>query len=256
MRMSLLFLMIATLFQLFPETAGANSSQRAKQTKIKNISDLKNLTPFENISILQRRYLPKTFRGELNLALSSIMNNQFFYLGGGAGHLGFFVREDHGFGIEGYGMFHKGKLVSSEFVGGPNRIIPYNLIVSQFYGGGYYKWSPIFGKFAVFNKKIIYFDMFFTVGGGMTKTISGITPELKHLMKVDEEPPEPAQEWFPTGSLGLGQVFTINQSFGWDWHLKWFFYFYNLSHSTEKFFHSDLNFSIGINYYFPGASYR
>ena len=232
--------------------------ERLKRLKVKNISDLKNLTPFETVSIIQKRYLPKTFRGELNVSLASIINNNFFYLAGGSTHLGFFVRENYGFGLEGYGMYHKEKLVSLDLINEPNRILPYNLVVSQSYGGVYGKWSPIFGKFAFLDNNIIYFDMFFTLGGGVTKVTSGITERLKPFLK-DEEPLSalPSKNWFPTGSAGVGQVFALNKNVGFSWRLKWFFYSYQLSNSKEtSLFHSDLQFSFGVNYYFPGATYR
>ena len=231
-------------------------TERLKRIKIKGVSDLKNLTPFESVSIIQKRYLQKTFRGELSVSTSSIINNKFFYLFGGGGHLGFFLREDHGFGIEGYRMYHREKLVSLDLIQAPNHILPYALVISQLYGGGYYKWSPVFGKFSVLNKKIVYFDMFFTFGGGMTGIISGLNPKLKANLKQDMSIPTPLKRWVPTGSIGLGQIFAINKNFGFSWNLKWFFYAYELQDQSFTLFHSDLNLTMGMNYYFPGATYR
>jgi len=143
--------------------------QKIKRLKVKDISDLKNLTPFESVSVIQKRYLQKTFRGELNVSLSSIINNKFFYVAGASGHLGFFVRDAHSLGIESYAMGLAEKLVSSDLIKPPNRILPYSFVVSQLYSGVYYKWSPVFGKFAILDRDVVYFDMFFTIGMGMTK---------------------------------------------------------------------------------------
>ncbi len=231
--------------------------EKIKKLKVKGISDLKKLTPFESVSIIQKRYLQKTFRGELNISLASIINNNFFYLAGGSAHLGFFVREDHGFGFEAYGMYHKEKLVSLDLIKEPNKILPYNLVISQSYGGVYYKWSPVFGKFAVLNSNIIYFDIFFTLGGGVTKVTSPVTPKLRSALKDEGAIPAPVKDWLPTSSLGMGQVFALSKNFGLSWDLKWFMYPYQLSDSLEIYrFHSDLILTLGINYYFPGATYR
>ncbi len=240
----------------FIEESVDTNLERLKKLKVKTISDLKGLTPFESVSIIQKRYLQKTFRGEISASFSSTINNSFFYFIGGSGHLGFFVREDHGFGLEGYGMYHNTKIIAGDLIGEPNRILPYSFVVSQTYGGVYYKWSPVFGKFAVLNNNIVYFDMFFTLGGGVTKVTSGITPALQSELKDESPLPAPVKNWVPTGSLGLGQVFALNKNVGLIWNLKWFFYTYQLSGIEGLKWHSDLNFSIGVSYYFPGATYR
>ena len=148
---------------------------RIKQLEIKSLSDLQQLTPYESVSVIQKRYLPKTFRGEFNFSLASVINHTFFYLGGLSARAGFFIREDHGFGLEGFALLPPiYKLVTKEMIPPPNEILPFTAVLSQFYGGVYYKWSPVFGKFAVLNQKIIYFDMYLTLGVGASRVIRGL----------------------------------------------------------------------------------
>ncbi len=235
----------------------ASREEKLKKLKVKSLSDLKALTPFESVSVIQKRYLQKTSRGELNLSLSYLLNNSFFYQMGGKGHVGFFFREKHGFGLEGLGLFRFNRPVSSELEA--NNIKATNPVWTEFYGGAYYKWSPVFGKFAVLNKKIIYFDMFFKLGAGAAK-IKGLPKDL-----LEELPQGQARQIARTivasGSFGFGQTFALNKSWGFAWEFQWLPFFYQYTvYGTEgagkNAIHHDLLLSFGLNYYFPGASDR
>ena len=81
------FVWAETVKNLEPST---DNTQKIKKLKIKNLSDLQKLTPFESVSVIQKRYLPKTFRGEFNLSVSSVISHTFFYLGGVSARVGFF----------------------------------------------------------------------------------------------------------------------------------------------------------------------
>ena len=230
---------------------------RIKKLKVKQISDLSKLSAFEDISVIQKRYLPKTNRFELGISLEMMLNNYFYYLGGGSGHLEFFFREKHGLGVEGYSMLRTKKPVSIQLSQPPNRIESYTLISSQTYGGMYYKWSPLYGKFSVLNKKIVYFDMFFIFGGGMTKIKQGLTKDaIESIKNTEDLNLELSKIWFPTGVFGFGQVFALNKNWGLNWVFKWRYYRYLLAASEQFINHHDLSLGFGINYYFPGAQYR
>ena len=97
-----------------------------RKIKIKSLSDLQALTPHESVAVIQKRYLPKTLRGELNLSLASIVNHTFSYFAGVSAKAGFFLREDHGFGLEFIGPFLPfDKPVKDELVLNQS-IIPFN----------------------------------------------------------------------------------------------------------------------------------
>lgn len=229
---------------------------RIKQLKIKNLSDLQQLTPYESVSVIQKRYLPKTFRGEFNLSLASVINHKFFYLGGLSARAGFFLREDHGFGIEGFVFFPPmNKWVTNEMIGSPNNILAYSFVFSQLYGGAYYKWSPVFGKFAVLNRKIIYFDMYMTLGAGWSRVVGGLDERKQQALKEKVPLPKLTEKFFPTFSASLGQMFALTQDWAFNWELKWFYTIVQFQdESTYK--PVEINLSLGINYYFPGAGYR
>ena len=147
--LSLIFLFVSpvSLAQDIEDLEPAvDPTERIKKLEVKSLSDLQKITPYESISVLQRRYLPKTFRGELSLSVSSILSHTFFYLGGLSAKAGFFLREDHSFGLEAVGLLPPAfKMIANEIIERPDKkaFFPYGNIFPQFYGGVYYKWSPV-----------------------------------------------------------------------------------------------------------------
>ena len=229
---------------------------KIKKLKVKNISDLKHLSPFEDVVVIQKRYFPKTKRFEIGLSILGVMNNKFFYLGGLKTQLGFFIKDKHGFGFEAHQLYSLESTVTKDLKAPDiNGILAFNPFVSHYFLGGYYKWSPVYGKFSILNKKIIYFDGFFTLGGGVTRVRKGISENALNKVKVNEEGEGASsknlfastKDKHPTLSLGVGQLFAYNKSFGFFWELKAYLYDKNLK---------DLNFYIGGKYYFPGVSHR
>ena len=246
----------------YKELEASPKSPPAENVPIKSLSDLQDITPYTSISVIQKRYLPKTFRSELNISLSTIINHTFFYLGGVSGRFGFFIREDHGFGVEGFAFLPPiFKLVTRNMTGEPNYILPSSVVLPHLYGGVYYKWSPVFGKFALLDRKILYFDSYFTVGAGMNKVLNGIATIKEQIkkrgLKIENERPhsELAGQAFPALTVGLGQLFAINQKLAINWELKWFYTFIKYEQGN-LYTPTDINFSLGLNYYFPDAGYR
>ena len=252
-----------------------DNSKYIKQIKINSFSDLQQLVPKDSVSVIQKRYMPKTFRGELNLSVSTVINHTFFYLGGVSAKAGGFIREDHGFGVEAFVLLPPlFKTVTNDMIGPPNGIVPLGAVLSQYYFGAYYKWSPVFGKFAVLNKKIVYFDMYMTLGAGLNRVVDAVKVTSEKLKKTGRElkggvcPAPLSKRHFPALNLGMGQMFSITQNWAFNWDLKWFLTFVqykneNLTPCQKQQYKGrrlytpwDINFSIGLNYYFPGAKYR
>ena len=237
-------------------------SGRMKQLKIKSLSDLQQLTPYQSVSVIQKRYLPKTFRGELNFSMTSVINHKFFYLLGASARAGFFIREDHGLGLEGFAMApHISKKITNEMINPPNLITPLGSVFSQFYGGVYYKWSPVFGKFAVLNQKIVYFDMYMTLGAGYSRVVDGFSAVRQALEKKGRKlenisSNELDKNMFPGFNLSLGQVFSLTQDWAFNWDLKFIWNIIQYKNGNPRMYGPDMYLSLGINYYFPGAGYR
>ena len=260
---SFVFLSTALAQSLRGLEEAPNKSGRIKQLKIKSLSDLQQLTPYESVSVIQKRYLPKTFRGELNFSITSVINHTFFYLFGASARAGFFIREDHGLGLEGFVMSPSlDKQVTDEMINPPNEIVPLGAAaLSQLYGGIYYKWSPVFGKFAVLNQKIIYFDMYMTLGAGYSRVVNGLSATKQKLEKEGrllegvQAFPELAKDMFPSFNISVGQVFSLTQDWAFNWELKWIYSIIQYKAGTT-YTPTDIYLSLGINYYFPEAGYR
>ena len=261
------FLLFFLPFPLFSASlkdleSAPDRSQRIKYMKINSLSDLQKLTPKDSVSVIQKRYMPKTFRGEFNLSVSTVINHTFFYLGGASARAGFFIREDHGFGVEGFALLPPiFKMTTNDMISPPNSISPLSIVLTKFYAGAYYKWSPIFGKFAVLNRKIVYFDMYMTLGAGMNWLLNGRDVIDEKLRKTGKNLPEEQRlpdlisSKFPVFSVGTGQMFSITQDWAFNWELKWILTVVQYENG-QKYLPWDINFSIGMNYYFPGAKYR
>ena len=214
---------------------------KVKKIKIRSVSDLKHLAPFEDIAVIQKRFLPKTFRGEAGLSLMSILNNKFFYFAGGTFHLGYFIREKHGLGLEGYAIYTLKKLISSRLKKN-QELDAIQDIVPRFFIGAYYKWTPVYGKFSFMNQKIQYFDMFFKFGAG-----------AKYIVGFFQKPIRP---WAPASRLSGGQVFAVSKDFGVNWEFTWYWSFYEQVGVKGLRYEHDLSLSLGLNYYFPGVDER
>ena len=236
--------------------------QKIKRLKVKNISDLSRLSPFKDVAVIQRRYLPKTFRGEVGLSLTGLLNNKFFYSGGVSGQLGFFIRERFGFGLDGMALWRAKRTVSKNLMD-VNREIPFVPVNPRYYGGAWFKWNPIYGKFAFLERRIVYFDMFFLMGGGLMG-LTGIDPEIKRAVDSGMEPTNKAvldsltKPYWPALMLGFGQIFAVNKDAGISWALRFIGYRFDLTGPSGRQSSSqvDIHFFFGVNYYFPGAKYR
>ena len=279
---------VLTFFILLPLTAFGIKGPRGedlevapdpldkiKKLKVKSVSDLSRLSPFRDVVVIQKRYLPKTFRGEAGISLSGLLNNQFFYSGGLSGQLGFFVREQFGFGVSGMAFGRFQRSVSTDLIE-KNKIIPFTNVDSRYYGGGYFKWNPFYGKFAFsfLENRIVYFDMFFLLGGGVIYLTKGTSKEIEQgkedIAKLDQEEQEkinqniylaPEKNWWPVGMAGFGQTFAINKDWGLEWNLRWVVYYRKLIDERTKQFvadgwTTDMHLTVGVNYYFPGVKYR
>src|SRR5690606_4684828 len=107
----------------------------------------------------------------------------------------------------------------------------------SFYGA-VFKWSPIYGKMAWFQQKIVPFDIYFTPGFGISTTGLGTTET--------------------TITMGVGQLFALSKSFGVRWDFIWNYYQaeVELDGVRQKNNHSDLLLSVGLSYFIPEATYR
>jgi outer membrane beta-barrel protein len=209
--------------------------QRDVKVEPGSVSNLANLAPFEDVVVIQRKFLPRSGRFELSPSLGMIINNAFFTNFSLAGKIGYGFTEQYG--IEG-SVIHLGsneKQVTSD-LRTKRDVVTRTLVNPQLYYGLDFKWSPFYGKFGRMNKGIVPFDLFFVAGGGMTQTNQEESPFTFHV--------------------GTGQIFAWTQGIALRWDLGW--YFYNLKGGSGRASgnFTDINLSIGASFFFPEVTYR
>ena len=114
------------------------------------IGELEKVSDFKDIIVLQKRFLPKTKRLELSLGLQTNFDNPYEVDGGPVLRVAGYFLEPHGIELSA-GMFSRwdrqlGKDIEQMEISG----IIYRI---DNYFGVAYKWQPIYGKMAWFDKK-------------------------------------------------------------------------------------------------------
>ena len=213
----------------------------AQGVAVKDLKDLNRLAPFSEVSVIQKKFMPKTQRFQL-FAAGSVMTNTPWYNNVGA-KLNLTYNFTETIGLEINSLF----LTNSERESTKEIRDAHNLLAEQFiftksYVGLDLVWSPFYGKISALDNTIIPFDMYFSLGGGTSATNS---QEGNNA----------------TFHAGIGQIFAINKSMAFRWD-----YSFNTFAATpvktatsglpEKNNYNDLVLSAGFSFFFPEASYR
>ncbi len=211
-------------------------------SELKSVTDLNDLSPFNDVSMIQKKYLPKTERFQLFTALGLSTNSPWFLNLGGKVNLSYNFTEK--IGVEFSGLF----LTSSEKdaakdIRENNSLEPERFILTKSNLSLDLVWSPIYGKVTTLDNKIIPFDMYFSVGGGTTSTNS-------------------AEKNVASGHIATGQIFALSKSFAFRWDYSWYMYQATPVQDSltttppAKGLYNDLVFTAGLSFFFPEARYR
>ncbi|WP_413292854.1 outer membrane beta-barrel domain-containing protein [Bdellovibrio sp. HCB185ZH] len=216
----------------------------------KNVTDFKglaNLAPFQEISIIQKRFMPKTGRFELFGGGTIVTNDPFFNTMGGVLKAGYFLNESWGVELNYFGLTTAQRESTRELESN-NGVSTESLAYPKSYIGADIMWSPIYGKMTWFNNRIIPFDLYFSGGYGMTETSTGESSGTIHV--------------------AAGQIFSLTKSVAFRWDFSWNFYNANVtikekdgsgnvigSHKSNNSF-NNLFLTVGVSWFFPEATYR
>ncbi|MCB0377555.1 MAG: outer membrane beta-barrel domain-containing protein [Bdellovibrionales bacterium] len=212
--------------------------------KVKDLADLSKLETFDDIAVIQRRYLPKTGRFELYIAGGTNLNDSFFVGNGINLRFGYYLSER--WGIEGIYSYiqNDNRDVTNELL---NRgVNTEGMVATDQYMGADIKWTPIYGKYAYFNEKIIPFDLYFSAGMGMT------TPKLGDSAANTSFSPDQAL----TYRVGTGQIFALTKWMAFRWDLSWHFFSAKSTINSSESLHNNLFLNVGLSFFFPEAKYR
>lgn len=223
------------------ESNTAEDGRMSRTERLKSITQLETLAAFDDIAVIQRRYLPKTQRFEFYPNIGLVTNNAFFFNALGSLRLGYYLTER--WSIEAIGSFFFDSQSSvTKDLKEKKSVNTQSLILPEMYYGLDLKWSPIYGKMGMFNDKIVPFDMYFSLGGGITDTNQDTTPFTIHV--------------------GTGQIFAINKWSAFRWDLSAYHYtsrtnvVVNGNNVAKDDSFTDIELTIGVSFFFPEASYR
>lgn len=202
--------------------------------KIEDLSGLSRLAPFSEVSIIQRRYLPKTGRFQAFIGLTNIVNDP-WYLGFGADlRAAYHLSESWGVELEGLFLGNSERQAIKD-LDQENNVKTSSVISFKGYTGAALMWTPIYGKMGYFNKRIIPFDMYFSLGLGNTGISNGSGGSTFHF--------------------GTGQTYALSKGMAFRWDFSWNAVKAKPTGASEQSF-NNLLLSAGVSFFFPEAGYR
>lgn len=218
-----------------PATTTATDKERHAPEAPRQIdfSGLGGLAPFTEVSVIQKRYLPKTERFQLFGGLTLITNDPFFNTIGGVLKGGYFFTESIGLELNYFGLTTSEAKATQELkkIQG---VKTDNLILTKGFLALDLMFVPIYGKMAWFNEKIVPFDLYFSLGYGKTQTQS---------------------EDAGTVHLATGQIFALSKATAFRWDFSW--NFFNATGVDQKqSAYNNLFLTVGWSWFFPEAKYR
>lgn len=218
------------------------NSVDVQNSKVKSLTDLNKLAPFSDVSVIQKKYLPKTERFQLYAAGGLTTNSPWFLNLGAKVNFGYNFSES--FGVELSGMFlSNSERDAAKEIRTNINLQPDKFVVTKYNVGLDMVWSPIYGKITNLDNEIIPFDMYFALGAGTSST----TAQEKNV---------------PTFHLGTGQIFAISKSMAFRWDYSWNFFqatpVADAASTTAptKSTYNDLIFTAGVSFFFPEVSDR
>ncbi|MCK6598516.1 MAG: outer membrane beta-barrel domain-containing protein [Bdellovibrionaceae bacterium] len=216
-----------------PKTKKLVKPTESQNIKTTEFSELTLLAPFSEVSVIQKRFLPKTNRFQFFGGITLTTNDPFYNTYGGTLRGGYFITEMFGVELQYFNLTSSEAQSTKELYSVQN-IGTDGLSYTKEYLGASIQWIPIYGKMTWFNKKIVPFDFYFGVGGGQTKT---------HV-----------KGGIGTFQLSTGQIFAISKSFAIRWDFSW--NFFSAKAINEDGMINNLLFSAGASFFFPEAKYR
>lgn len=220
-----------------PELIPESKLETAPAEKSVDFSTLGKLSPFREVTVLQRKFLPKTGRFQLHGALGLIANDPFFNTTQLSLRAGYFFTETFGLELTHMNMQTNQRQVVKDLKD-IQGVTTDNLVTPKSYTGLNLMYVPFYGKMTFKNRKIIPFDWFLTAGYGTTSAES-----------------EVGKENVGTFSGGTGQIFAFSKAFALRWDLT-FNRFTSTGIDGSKQGFNNLFVSMGGSFFFPEATYR
>jgi len=122
------------------------------------------------VSVIQQKPLIRAMRVELTPTFGYTVNETMREYMQAAATLRFHITDEWSVGIN-YGHYFSSNQDLVDELQGEYAIFPERNSI-QWFAGGDVGWSPIYGKFVLFETGIVHWDLFLTAGAGVTKTLA------------------------------------------------------------------------------------
>jgi outer membrane beta-barrel protein len=119
----------------------------------------------EKILVNQRKPFLHTRRKEITALAGATANDPFLVHYSAGGAFQYYVSDVLSVGIQGQKYFETNTGLSADVIG-LNAVPDLNKL--EFYGGVHFSYIPVYGKFALFNQRVVGFDTFVSLGAGIT----------------------------------------------------------------------------------------
>lgn len=201
---------------------------------VKDVSGLAKLSQYEDIAVIQRRFLPKTSRLEIFPNLGFIINDAFFTNAVMSARVGWYFSETYAVELNAMILGTSERSVTKD-LNERRGVTTRSLVTAQSYYGADFKWSPVYGKMGSFNTSIVPFDLYFSLGGGMTRTNQGENTSTIHF--------------------GTGQIYALAKWAAFRWDLSWYWYKASATTGGGGSF-TNIYAMLGLSLFIPEAKYR
>jgi len=212
-------LVVFTLVSTSPEIARADTEEQFEKYEIR---------------VIRPKYFSKTARLETGAQLSVVMNQSFIYTYLATGLLDYHFSEQWA----GEGAFALGFSIDKDDKRSlkSNFKIQTQILRTQYFAEGGALYTPVYGKYQLDSGRLIYLDMFFSAGVGMT----GINYLYDHCPKASDvgqgievvDPPAPTTKTYLTFYTGLGQRIFMDKKLSLRWDVRAHMFGYNAADSA------------------------
>lgn len=214
-----------------------NKPMTTKEIKKLNVSDYSKIisdTGYDDYSIVQKNYMPKSARLQIKSGITTVTNDVFYT------NLGLSLGAIYNFD-ETWGVGLSGVLLSSNKGSQAQNIRDVQLVnienlvtLTNAYSASVY-FSPIYGKWSLLNKQILPFEIYFSGGIGQVTNQSNLASTAT--------------------SLSMGQLISLTRSSALDLNLQWLLYSTRNINNQEQS-NNSLFLTVSYSLFWPKPDYR
>ncbi|MGZ3689930.1 MAG: outer membrane beta-barrel domain-containing protein [Pseudobdellovibrio sp.] len=214
-----------------------NKPMTKKEIKKLNISDYSNIiseSSYNDYSIVQRNYMPKSNRTQVKLGVTSVTNDVFYSNMGFSLGATYYLNETWGAGVNAV-YLNSNRNSYAENIKTVQLVNIENLVTLKgAYGLSVY-YTPIYGKWSLVNQRVIPFEMYLQGGLAQITNQSNATTSAF--------------------TAGLGQLISMTRSSALDVNLNWYFYTtQNINHEDQS--NNSMLLTVAYTMFWPKPNYR